>query len=271
MAPVHRRTAGSLAVVFNVTGSEVVILLLLALVVLGPEKLPDAIRRFGKVYGELRKMSQGFQTELRDALDEPMRELRSTADMARRAIEEPVEEISGSAKGIGQAATDAFAAATKFSAAPVQGGGNARKQPPPESADKMAAATPTAATPTAATPTDGAPADGIPANRTLADGLPAESPLAVEPIVEPIVEPVAEPIVEPVAEPLAASVVPNVSDEQLAVLPVSDEWPEAAAAPMDDPGDEPEPDEFDGDEQRPGQPGADDGVADDTGGERTSA
>ena len=33
-------------------------------------------------------MSQGFQTELRDALDEPMRELRSTADMARRAIEE---------------------------------------------------------------------------------------------------------------------------------------------------------------------------------------
>ena len=161
---------------FNVTGSEVVILLLLALVVLGPEKLPDAIRRFGKVYGELRKMSQGFQTELRDALDEPMRELRSTADMARRAIEEPVEEISGSAKGIGQAATDAFAAATKFSAAPVQGGGNARKQPPPESADKMAAATPTAATPTAATPTDGAPVDGIPANRTLADGLPAESP-----------------------------------------------------------------------------------------------
>ncbi|HEY5875375.1 MAG TPA: hypothetical protein VIT64_08745, partial [Ilumatobacteraceae bacterium] len=205
------------------------------------------------------KMSQGFQTELRDALDEPMRELRSTADMARRAIEEPVEEISGSAKGIGQAATDAFAAATKFSAAPVQGGGNARKQPPPESADKMAAATPTAATPTAATPTDGAPVEGIPANRTLADGLPAESPLAVEPIVEPI------------AELLAASVVPNVSDEQLSVLPVSDEWPEAAAAPMDDPGDEPEPDELDGDEQRPGQAGADDGVADDTGGERTSA
>ena len=174
-----------------------------------------------------------------------MRELRSTADMARRAIEEPVEEISGSAKGIGQAATDAFAAATKFSAAPVQGGGNARKQPPPESADKMAAATPTADTPT------------------------AESP-AVDP-VDPAVDPVAEPVAEPIAEPLAASVVPNVSDEQLAVLPVSDEWPEAAAAPMDDPGDEPEPDELDGDQQRRGLAGADDGVADDTGGERTSA
>jgi sec-independent protein translocase protein TatB len=108
--------------VFNVTGSEIIILLLLALVILGPEKLPDAIRRFGRVYGELRKMSQGFQTELRDALDEPMRELRSTADMARRAIEEPANEVSGSAKGLGQAATDAFASATKFSAAPVAGG-----------------------------------------------------------------------------------------------------------------------------------------------------
>ena len=74
-------------------------------------------------------MSQGFQSELRDALDEPMREMRSTADMARRAIEEPVDEISGSAKGIGQAATDAFAAATKFSAAPVQGGGAEEPSP----------------------------------------------------------------------------------------------------------------------------------------------
>jgi len=80
--------------VFNITGSEVVILLLLALVVLGPEKLPDAIRRFGRVYAEVRKMSQGFQSELRQALDEPVRELRSTADMARRIIEDPGESIS---------------------------------------------------------------------------------------------------------------------------------------------------------------------------------
>jgi sec-independent protein translocase protein TatB len=225
--------------VFNVTGSEVVILLLLALVVLGPEKLPDAIRRFGKVYGELRKMSQGFQTELRDALDEPMRELRSTADMARRAIEEPVDEISGSAKGIGQAATDAFAAATKFSAAPVQDG-NARKQSPPASADKMAAATPVTAT-----PTDGVPTDGMPTAST---------------------SPEAELVAESIAEPDAESVVPHVTDEQLSELPVSEEWPEAAAAPMDDPGDEPEPEELEGDEFA-----SEDGVVDDTGGERTSA
>jgi sec-independent protein translocase protein TatB len=37
--------------VFNLSGSEIVVILLLALIVLGPEKLPEAIRRFARVYG----------------------------------------------------------------------------------------------------------------------------------------------------------------------------------------------------------------------------
>lgn len=72
---------------FNLSGSETVALLLLALVVLGPERLPGAIRKFGKTYGELRKMATGFQSEVRAALDEPMRELRSTADAFREAAQ----------------------------------------------------------------------------------------------------------------------------------------------------------------------------------------
>jgi len=67
-----------LRAVFNVTGGELVIILLVALIVLGPDKLPDAIRKVGRVYGELRRMSTGFQSEIRDALDEPMREVRDT-------------------------------------------------------------------------------------------------------------------------------------------------------------------------------------------------
>lgn len=70
---------------FNLQGSEIIFLLLIALVVLGPEKLPDAIRKFGRVYGELRKMANGFQGELRSAFDEPMREIRGTADAIRQA------------------------------------------------------------------------------------------------------------------------------------------------------------------------------------------
>jgi sec-independent protein translocase protein TatB len=71
--------------VFNLSGSEIVFLLIIALVVLGPEKLPDAVRKFGTFYGEFKRMSSGFQTELRNALDEPMKEMRDTADAMRKA------------------------------------------------------------------------------------------------------------------------------------------------------------------------------------------
>jgi sec-independent protein translocase protein TatB len=70
---------------FNLSGSEIVFLLLLALIVLGPEKLPEAVRKFGKVYGEVKKMSSGFQSELKSALDEPMREMRETAEAFKKA------------------------------------------------------------------------------------------------------------------------------------------------------------------------------------------
>ena len=70
---------------FNFSGSEIVFLLLLALIILGPEKLPDAIRSFGKTYAEFKKVTTGFQSELKSALDEPMREMRETADAFKQA------------------------------------------------------------------------------------------------------------------------------------------------------------------------------------------
>jgi len=73
--------------VFNLQGSEIIVILLLALVVLGPEKLPDAVRKFTQTYSELKKMSTGFQSELKSALDEPMREMRETANLVRDAAD----------------------------------------------------------------------------------------------------------------------------------------------------------------------------------------
>ena len=57
---------------FNVGGPEVLIILVVALVVLGPTKLPEAARQVGKAVTELRRMSSGFSAELRDALNEPV-------------------------------------------------------------------------------------------------------------------------------------------------------------------------------------------------------
>jgi sec-independent protein translocase protein TatB len=95
--------------VFNLQGSEIIVILLLALVVLGPEKLPDAIRKFSQTYGEIKKMGTGFQSELKSALDEPMREMRETADLVKRSADPAriAEEAENEAQL--RAATDATA------------------------------------------------------------------------------------------------------------------------------------------------------------------
>ena len=55
---------------FNVGGGEILVIALLALIVLGPQRLPGAARQVGKALGELRRMSNSFQSELKGALDE---------------------------------------------------------------------------------------------------------------------------------------------------------------------------------------------------------
>jgi Tat protein translocase TatB subunit len=54
---------------FNVGGPEVLVILLVALIVLGPAQLPKAARQIGQVMGEIRKVSTGFQRELTNAFE----------------------------------------------------------------------------------------------------------------------------------------------------------------------------------------------------------
>lgn len=54
---------------FNVGGPELLVIILVALVVLGPQQLPKAMRTFGSVMAEVRKVSDGFQAEMRSAMD----------------------------------------------------------------------------------------------------------------------------------------------------------------------------------------------------------
>ena len=68
----------------NLTPNEVLIIALVALIVLGPQRLPDAARQIGKGYRELRKMSTSVRAEIDTALKEPV-----------EAITQPIEEIRG--------------------------------------------------------------------------------------------------------------------------------------------------------------------------------
>jgi sec-independent protein translocase protein TatB len=57
--------------VLDLTPEKILVLGVLALVVLGPNRLPGAARTLGRVMGQLKTMSASFQSEVRDALHEP--------------------------------------------------------------------------------------------------------------------------------------------------------------------------------------------------------
>jgi sec-independent protein translocase protein TatB len=80
--------------VFNFSGSEIVFLLLAGLVVLGPERLPGVIRQVGKLYGDFRRTTQDLEKELRGTFDEPLKDLRSTAESIRAGFGEVDPEPS---------------------------------------------------------------------------------------------------------------------------------------------------------------------------------
>ena len=78
----------------NLGGGEILVILLVALLVLGPSKLPDAARQLGKAVAEFRKVSGGFQRELRAALEpEPEPTPAAQVPSGLPASEENVPEV----------------------------------------------------------------------------------------------------------------------------------------------------------------------------------
>ncbi len=55
----------------NFSPEKLLLVGVIALIVLGPNRLPQAARTLGRMLAEVRRVSGSFQTEVRDALTEP--------------------------------------------------------------------------------------------------------------------------------------------------------------------------------------------------------
>ena len=87
---------------FNLQGGELIIIAVLALVVLGPERLPDAMRRLGRALGQLRRMGNEVTEEFRSAVADPMDDLRS-------AVVDPARDLHDAARGTAESVRDGMA------------------------------------------------------------------------------------------------------------------------------------------------------------------
>ncbi len=67
----------------NLGGGEILVILLVGLLVLGPQRLPAVGRQVGRVITEIRKVSRGFQEEFRAVIDDPLGEAEARTRGAR--------------------------------------------------------------------------------------------------------------------------------------------------------------------------------------------
>ncbi len=81
-------------------GGEVVIILIVALIVLGPTRLPELARKAGEYATELRKAAR----EVREGLEAEVSDLKAAGDELRAVKDEirrPFEETAGSIDEVG--------------------------------------------------------------------------------------------------------------------------------------------------------------------------
>ncbi|MDP1792708.1 MAG: twin-arginine translocase TatA/TatE family subunit [Acidimicrobiales bacterium] len=66
----------------NIGTPEILIVLIVALLVLGPTRLPQAARQVGKAMAEFRRVTGGLQAEMRDAMSSIESEIKSATDIS---------------------------------------------------------------------------------------------------------------------------------------------------------------------------------------------
>jgi Tat protein translocase TatB subunit len=78
---------------FNFSGSEIIFLLILGLVVLGPEKLPPVLRKMGQMYGQFKKITGDAQSEFRGAFAEPLRDMQNAANEYKTVFTDASKQV----------------------------------------------------------------------------------------------------------------------------------------------------------------------------------
>lgn len=85
---------------FDIGFSEMVLVAVIALVVLGPERLPKAMRFVGQIVGKMRGMASSLKNELNQQIEQS--ELKEVAETMKETAHAMHEQVSGSLNEIKQ-------------------------------------------------------------------------------------------------------------------------------------------------------------------------
>jgi Tat protein translocase TatB subunit len=94
---------------FNIGTAELILIFIIALIVVGPRRLPEIGREIGKILSDIRKMSQEFTTDLTRELEVPAKELTEMTrelEAPAKELREMTREMNAPAKNIERAMTN---------------------------------------------------------------------------------------------------------------------------------------------------------------------
>lgn len=154
---------------FGIGSTEFLVILLVALVVLGPKSLASVSRTLGKAMGEFRRVSTDFQRTLNAEVEQE--EHLKRKQEAEKEFFSPEARAEHEAQTAAQAQAAAQPAAPQTQAAPAAGAAPARPAAQPEVVPS-AAPVPPAESPLAQAEA-GSPATAAPAAATPASGAKA--------------------------------------------------------------------------------------------------
>lgn len=112
---------------FGINGSEVLLLILIAIIVLGPQRMPEYAAKLARGIRQMRLMAEGAKGQLKEQLGPDYQDINwrqydprqyDPRRIVRQALIEPLEEATAGVKDLGQAGAGAAAAGAIGAGAP---------------------------------------------------------------------------------------------------------------------------------------------------------
>ena len=79
---------------------ELIVIFIVALLVIGPDKLPSYAKKFGNAMREFRKASSDMTQDIRESVVEPLEEAQRPLREAMEPLETLKKDVEGSFKGV---------------------------------------------------------------------------------------------------------------------------------------------------------------------------
>ena len=118
---------------FGIGWTEFILVAFVVLIFVGPKHLPDMLRKFGRIVGELRAASRELRNQLdveMGDLESPSKIMKDVADDIASSIPSPYESISQAEEALKKEARDITEATAEPAPAPSTVNGEKPKEDP---------------------------------------------------------------------------------------------------------------------------------------------